>query len=156
MTDYYKVVSTAREWIGTRFFHQGRRKKSVQSQGACDCLGLIMGVAQELNLNTNLQDNNKRIPLHAFDSTEYSKVPNGNKIYKRISSILTEVDIKDMQIGDLLLLKIKNNPQHLAILSDYGELYGIIHTWQDAGQVLEHSLSDYWYKKIFSVFRFEN
>jgi cell wall-associated NlpC family hydrolase len=39
------IVRQARTWIGTPFHHQARLK----SKG-CDCLGLIVGVVDELGL----------------------------------------------------------------------------------------------------------
>ena len=150
------VLLTARSWIGTNFHHMGRsKKKSITNLGGCDCLGLIMGMSKEINIKSKILDKDgNNIPLHKYDVTGYSRTPNGKHIYNKLKNIINEIDIYNMKIGDLLLLKMRNNPQHLAILSNYKEKYGIIHTWQDVGKVVEHELTDYWYKKIHSVFRF--
>ena len=34
------IVTCARSWIGTRFHHQGRLKKTQSHKGGVDCLGL--------------------------------------------------------------------------------------------------------------------
>ncbi|MBL0320066.1 MAG: hypothetical protein IPP74_12385 [Alphaproteobacteria bacterium] len=45
MTSNQKIISQARTWLGTPFHHQARLKGK-----GCDCLGLIVGVADELGL----------------------------------------------------------------------------------------------------------
>ena len=45
MPDSNTIVTQARTWIGTPFHHQARLKGK-----GCDCLGLIVGVVDELGL----------------------------------------------------------------------------------------------------------
>lgn len=65
-----QIVAQARTWLGTKYHHQGRLKKSAKGPGGCDCLGLIIGVIDELGL----QDGNGN-PLTQADEFNYSMYP---------------------------------------------------------------------------------
>lgn len=52
--------------------------------------------------------------------------------------------------GDVLLMRFKNDPQHLAIFA--GET--IIHSYSTVGMVCEHRLADVWIARIVGVYRF--
>ncbi len=56
------VMEIARSWVGTKFHHQGRRKNV-----GVDCIGLIVGVAQELGLNVE-------------DKTDYAREPKDGEL----------------------------------------------------------------------------
>jgi hypothetical protein len=65
-----EIVACARGWLGTRFHHQGRVKKTATHAGGVDCLGLLIGIASELNLKG--KDN---LPLYLADKTSYPHYP---------------------------------------------------------------------------------
>ena len=48
-----KIIAEAHSWLGTKFKHQGRIKKTDNDSGGCDCLGLIIGL--DLNTKTGLK-----------------------------------------------------------------------------------------------------
>jgi NlpC/P60 family putative phage cell wall peptidase len=145
MTLSNDIVSQARTWKGTPFHHQARLKGK-----GCDCLGLVIGVVDELEL----KDKNG-IRLAAYDEVTYSKEPNGEYLTEKLLSLLDEVPIADASAGDLVLFKMGNNPQHLAILSDYEGGLGMVHCYAQARRVVEHRLDEDWQKKIVKVFRWQ-
>lgn len=171
------IVQAARGWIGTRFHHQGRLKKTDTDKGGVDCLGLLIGVAAELNL-----------PFTHYDETSYSHYPDTQKLRNSLAGAMQEISIVEIRAGDILLFNIDNNPQHLAIVSDateefavcllekgisqgrQGEVYGlvheskldagknlnqasIIHAYAPARAVVEHALDDWWRGRVAGAFR---
>ncbi|MEQ1790548.1 MAG: hypothetical protein ABL857_08900 [Rickettsiales bacterium] len=137
-----EIVACARGWIGTRFHHQGRLKKTDTHKGGVDCLGLLIGVAEELNL-----------PFTKYDETSYSHYPDTQKLRTNLASLMQEVPIENIEIGDILLLNVDGNPQHLAIVSDFSGKFDIIHAYAPARSVVEHVLDTWWRERIVAVFR---
>lgn len=145
--DHSLIVRQARTWIGTRYHHQGRLKRSEACSGGVDCIGLVVGVVDELKI----RDHNG-ILLSKYDSICYSIEPKDLVI--SIASHLTEVSITEMSIGDILLFKFWKEPQHVGILSDYSdEVFGIIHCNSSSGSVVEQPLSPAWMRMVTHVYR---
>ena len=142
----HAIVHCARSWLGTRFHHQGRLKKTALHKGGVDCLGLLVGVAAELGLHA----------LTAADETNYSHHPDAVRLRKRLSALLTPILSDQIAPGDVLLLDIDGNPQHLALVSDIGGALGIIHAYAPARAVVEHQLDAWWQKRIEAAFRIIN
>lgn len=145
MKNHNNIVAQARTWIGTPFHHQARLKGK-----GCDCLGLIVGVVGELGL----KDRNG-MKLAAYDEVTYSKEPDGAYLIQKLTGLLEEVPIAEARAGDLALFKVRENPQHLAILSDYEGGLGMIHSFAPSRRVVEHRLDDEWKSKIIKVFRWQ-
>lgn len=145
MKNHNNIVSQARTWLGTPFHHQARLKGK-----GCDCLGLIVGVVDELGL----KDRNG-MRLAAYDEVTYSKEPDGAYLIQKLAGLLEEVPIAEARAGDLALFKVRENPQHLAILSDYEGELGMIHSFAPSRRVVEHRLDDEWKSKIIKVFRWQ-
>ncbi|MGB1539877.1 MAG: hypothetical protein ACPG80_02870 [Rickettsiales bacterium] len=145
-----QIVAAARRWVGTHFHHQGRIKAHGKEPGGCDCLGLLVGVAEELAL---LAKDGKGI-LAQFDERDYGHIPNGAHLKVQLDALLNPVALEAMQPGDILLMRFDASPQHLAIVSDYayGGL-GIIHALASARKVVEHGLDAHWRKRIVGVYR---
>lgn len=139
------IVAQARSWIGTPFHHQARLKKI-----GCDCLGLIVGVVDELEL----KDKNG-VKLAAYDEVTYSKEPDGEYLIQKLVDVLAEIAPEEMRPGDLALFKVRENPQHLAILTDYEGGLGMIHSFAPARRVVEHRLDDDWRARLVKVFRWQ-
>src|SRR5690606_22814444 len=106
----HAIVSAARSWLGTRFHHQGRLKCNATHKGGVDCLGLLVGVADECNLK--LQDGRKASSL---DEIDYSHYPDTEYLRAKLSTVMTQQPIDTMREGDVVLLAIDKQPQHLAI-----------------------------------------
>lgn len=145
MKNHNNIVAQARTWLGTPFHHQARLKGK-----GCDCLGLIVGVVDELGL----EDRNG-MRLAAYDEVTYSKEPDGAYLIHKLTGLLEEVPIAEARAGDLALFKVRENPQHLAILSDYEGALGMIHSFAPSRRVVEHRLDDEWKSKIIKVFRWQ-
>lgn len=140
-----EIVTQARTWLRTPFHHQARLKGK-----GCDCLGLIVGVVDELGLKDSAG-----MKLAAYDEVTYSKEPDGAYLIQKLTGILTEVPIADARAGDLALFKVRENPQHLAILTDYEGALGMIHCYAQARRVVEHRLDDDWKSRLLKVFRWQ-
>ncbi len=145
MTTSQDIVTKARSWIGTPFHHQARLKGK-----GCDCLGLIVGVVRDLDL----KDRNGA-PLASHDDVTYSKEPDGAYLTRKIAELLDEVPVAEARAGDVALFKVRENPQHLAILSDYEGTLGMIHCYAQARRVVEHRLDDDWKSRLIKVFRWQ-
>jgi hypothetical protein len=145
-----KIVKEAREWLGTKFHHQASLKKTNTEVGACDCLGLVLGVAKTLNL----YGKNKQ-PLWLMVPDYYPKIPNKTLLAIKLAQLLYPINTNYIMPGDLLLLKIAGNPQHLAIVTDYvdGGL-GIIHSLAITRKVVEHRLDAQWHQNIYQSYSF--
>ncbi|MCE2926467.1 MAG: hypothetical protein LW823_02305 [Rickettsiales bacterium] len=142
------IVHTARGWLGTRFHHQGRLKKTATHKGGVDCLGLIVGVAKELDLRS--LDGRE---LADYDEQNYSHYPDADHLFSRLTELLRPIKKEETQPADIILLNIDSHPQHLAIVSDFEAGKGIIHAFAPARSVVEHALDSYWEQKIVNCFR---
>jgi cell wall-associated NlpC family hydrolase len=145
------IVKQARTWLGTKYHHQGRLKKSDRCSGGVDCIGLVIGVINELNIC----DDNGCL-LSKYDRTDYSMSPQTTKLAECFGLYLDIIDVAEMIPGDILLFKFWKEPQHVGILSDYptGGL-GIIHCNSNSSCVVEQPLSDTWVRMITHVYRFK-
>lgn len=103
MTSRADVVATAREWISTPFAHQGRLRRI-----GVDCAGVLIGVARELHL-----------VAEDFDVQGYPRVPDGSSLLGWCDQYMTRVPQSEMQPGDVIVVRIDADPQHLGILGDY-------------------------------------
>jgi len=144
----HPIVATARGWIGTRFHHQGRLRKTDSHKGGVDCLGLLVGVAAELDLRGP-----GGLPIIAADETNYPHQPDASYLFSRLSALLMPIPLGGISPGDIVLLHIDESPQHLAIISDINGGLGIIHAYAPARAVVEHAIDDWWRKRIEATFR---
>ena len=137
------IVTEARNYIGVKFRHQGRSL----SHGV-DCLGLIICIAQQLQLESK-----QGIMLHELDQRIYSKTPDSHRLYQTLHMHLQEVSIDTISAGHIALMEFDRNPQHLAIISSYGNNdLGCIHAYAPARKVVEHRLDKVWRRKITHIF----
>ncbi|MCH9753509.1 MAG: C40 family peptidase [Alphaproteobacteria bacterium] len=144
------IVKEARSWIGTKFHHQGRVKKSKNSQGGCDCLGLVIKIADALHLKdmhgTKIKD---------LDEINYSSIPDGDYLYKKLTYHFKEKDAKNIKYGDVALFSFKKHPQHLGIIGEqtYAKHHHtLIHAYSVNGYVCEHILDKKWHSRLVAVF----
>jgi cell wall-associated NlpC family hydrolase len=128
-----KIIEKAREYIGTPFRHQGRLKGV-----GVDCAGLVVGVAKELKISD-------------FDFRAYGAMPNSSKLQIILNEQMDKINVSDAKIGDVYLMKFDKEPQHLGIKTDIG----IIHSYSDAGAVVEHRIDEIWQSRILGAYRFK-
>lgn len=143
MTQANNIVTQARTWLGTPFHHQARLKGK-----GCDCLGLIIGVVDELGLVDS-----RGQPLAGYDEVSYSKEPDGAYLTQKLTALLDEAPLAEASAGDLALFTVRDNPQHLAFLTDYEGGLGMIHCYAQARRVVEHRLDEDWKQRLVKVFR---
>ena len=146
-----QIVAQARTWLGTKYHHQGRLKKSRQGPGGVDCIGLMVGVIDELGM----QDGNEK-PLSLHDEKNYSMHPEKGRLIGSIGKHLEEILKEKMRIGDILLFKFHSDPQHIGLLTYYPSGgFGLIHCNSNAGKVVEQPLSETWKRMLTNVYRFK-
>lgn len=130
------IVAEARTWVGTRFRHHGRIKGH-----ACDCAGLILGVAKALG-----------VPM--IDRPIYAPDPDPLLLVENCAQQLKSVQTGQQRAGDIVLFAFKGQPKHLGILTDYhGGGFGVIHAYIAARAVVEHRLDDEW--AVVGYYRFK-
>ena len=144
----HPIVACARGWIGTRFHHQGRIKKTADHKGGVDCLGLLVGVASELHINGK-----DGLPLALADEANYSHQPDTQRLRTQLETLLYPVEIYAIAAGDVVLLRVDDSPQHLGIISDGAPGLGLIHSYAPARAVVEHGFDDWWQQRIEAAFR---
>ena len=127
------TVEIARSWVGTKFHHQGRKKHV-----GVDCIGLIIGMAHEMGLTVE-------------DRLDYARQPSGGQLEAALANYLQPCDLK---VGCVALFKIKNEPQHVGIVSDYGDGFGLIHAYAQSRKVVEHGLDEFWEKRLVACYKF--
>ena len=145
MTEPSDIIAQARSWIGTPYHHQARLKGV-----GCDCLGLVVGIADELGL--------KHVDgraLSSFDETDYSRQPDSERLTRMLQSVLHEIPIREAAPGDLALFTIERNPQHVGLLTEYEGGLGVIHSYAPSRKVVEHRLDKKWQQRIIKVFRWQ-
>ena len=122
-----QVVAEARRWLGTPWVHQHR-----DCGAAVDCVGLVIGVARALGL----------VPP-AFDFNGYSRRPDGT-LLAVCDMHMQRIQRAQMQPGDVLVVAVERDPQHMGIVGDYaGGRLSLIHACGPRtghGRVVEHRL----------------
>jgi cell wall-associated NlpC family hydrolase len=146
-----QIAAQARTWLGTHYHHQGRLKKSERGKGGVDCIGLIIGLIDELGIQDGEGNS-----LVAADETNYSMYPEQGRLIRSIQKHLREVPIEKMAVGDVLLFKTFRDPQHVGLLTQYPSGgSGLIHCNSSAGMVVEQPFSMAWVKMLTHVYRFK-
>jgi len=125
-----QVVSQAQTWLGTPWHHQARLKGV-----GVDCLGLIVGVCNELE-----------IPVQ--DYQQYDRFPDGYHLAKELERQLIKKNSQPSP-GDIMLFRISRMPQHLAICTPMG----LIHAHQGVMKVVETSMPNHWDTHILGVYQ---
>lgn len=133
------IVEAARGWVGTPFKHQGR----VKNLGV-DCIGLAIGVAKDLGIPLDTRK------MRELGDGSYGRDPYNAKLEKALDVLLDKVPMNDLSLGDILLMRFRMDPQHLAI---YGGKT-IIHAYSNVGKVVEHRYADVWRARTVAAYRF--
>lgn len=147
MASSHDIIAQARTWLGTRFHHQGRLKKTSTHAGGVDCLGLLVCIARDLDLRGK-----DGAPLHSLDAPDYAHYPDGAALIAGLSACLTEIPIANAEAGDVLVIRIDDSPRHLALLSQTNPPH-IIHAYAQARKVVEQPLDEFWQPRITHVFK---
>lgn len=138
-----QIIAEAKEWINTPFHLHGRVKHI-----GCDCIGLVIGVAQSLNLKSKLGD-----VLPHFDHSSYSLRESSIDIEKEMSRHFYLSN--SFEAGNLITLQYDSIPRHVGILSKHasGKL-SIIHSNIRVNKVVEHIFDDSMLKRTTGIYSF--
>lgn len=101
--DAVKLIAYARTWIGTPRYHN-QCKKGV----GVDCINFAM-------------DCYGHFGLHTGDKFNYSRQPRGNSLLNYLASlndIIIQDELSEVKPGQLLLLRVRKVPHHVAIAVD--------------------------------------
>ena len=131
-----EIVYAARQCLSTPFRHQGR----LVGVGL-DCAGVIVHVGRTIGVDV-------------IDVDGYGRTPNDNQLLRTLdlqTCLRVVPDNSCRQIGDILLMRIATDPQHLSVFTGNT----IIHAHEASGQCVEHVLSPVWASRIVRVYRFE-
>lgn len=128
-----QVVATAREYIDVPYLHQGRSTLGM------DCLGLIVVVAKQVGA----------LPLGYEAPADYPENPSSERLLRELSAVCLPVPYKGPRPGDVLVLRLRRTPQHLAFFSGSG----LIHTHPQLRVVKESPWQD-WRGRVTSVHQF--
>ena len=131
-----QIVESARGWLNTPFRHQGRTKNV-----GVDCLGLLVGVATELNLKSKTGE-----PLTALDELGYGHFPDCDYLQNKLAEAMQVIE-KPI-IGSIGLFNIDGRAQHLGIFGE-GTL---IHAYAPMRKVVEHGFTDEWEARLVKVY----
>lgn len=149
----YVVAAAAEEWLGTPYHHQARGPKGE----AVDCVGLLIGVAQELELIVG-----------DYDPTGYDWETDGSQLQVELSKwaeLVAEaespVSLDDweelIEPGDIGVFRVAGMPQHTAFFTrkSYGlqVLPVMIHASNSEGSVVSHRMDRKWSKRLFQLWR---
>lgn len=148
MVDGGEIAACARGWLGTRFQHQGRLKKTVAHLGGVDCLGLLVGVAAEMGL----ADKHGRAVVLA-DEVDYSHMPDIEHMHAVLGGIMERLPPEMVAVGDVALFAIDGRAQHVGIIGWLEGQPSIIHAYAPARAVVEHALDLWWRDRMVAVFR---
>ena len=133
------IVKEAKSWLGTKLQHQACLKNV-----ACDCVGLIKGIYQELTGIKVEITTNYPAAWYLFKKEEW--------LYKEAKEHLIEIDIQQIRPGDILVFGFYKHPaSHVGILTEQSTF---IHSYQDIGQVIETSLDEPWQNRLRYAFSF--
>lgn len=134
-----QIVALARETLGTPYQHQ-QRVNGV----ALDCAGVPVYVGRKLGMNFE-------------DSLDYGRLPRPDEMRSYLDNALVRVQKVDMQIGDVVWIRFRVDPQHLGIIGDYPlGGFSLIHAYNSTSlnRVVEHRLDNKWYDRIVAVWRY--
>lgn len=142
MTTSAEFVAVARGELGTPYRHQGRL-----SGVALDCIGLPFVCAWKCGLVDR-----------SVDVRDYSPTPDGTSLIAHCDRLLIRKELKDMSIGDLLIISWDTDPQHFCIVGDYPHGgFSVIHAkgviGGKRGKVIEHRLDPDTLSKAVALYR---
>lgn len=151
-----KIIDIARKWVKTPFHIQGR------SIGiGCDCIGLVIGVGQELNAVSCCYGDT----LARFDEVDYGLRRDGDRMLEAFDQHLvrlwqkkegSEEDVFGHIVpGNIIVVHFGKQYYHAGLITEVEEKneysIRIIHACQKIGRVVEQLMPIEWVKRITGV-----
>lgn len=137
-----EAAADARAWLGTPFVHQA----SLRGVGV-DCVGLVGALGRDRGTPDGLAWAGDR-EAHA-----YGRVPNPRFLLTGAERFLDRIDPGLADVGDVVLMRFRDEPQHFAVISRAEPPY-IIHASSMRGRVVENRLDDMWRRRIVRAYRY--
>ncbi len=138
-----RLVSCARDWIGTPYVHQHRTRGH-----AVDCVGLIIGAGLEAGVLPTWTEE-RWAPFAA-----YGRAPNPAHMTKAIAEFLDPIDAyadEPQPDGSVAFMGWREHlPMHLAIMATLDGRRTMIHAFAHVGAVVEHGFSAEWPGRVIS------
>ncbi|MCA1596139.1 MAG: C40 family peptidase [Chloroflexi bacterium] len=132
-----EIVDQARQYLGVPYLHQGRNRAGL------DCIGLIVLVARDLGMDVQ-------------DRADYSVDPEPERLFAGLGQHLEEVPVEQAGPGDVVLFRVRTEPQHTGILSagPDGDPH-LIHSYSSpsVARVVETVIST-WAERMVAAYRF--
>ena len=131
------IIERARSFLGTPFHHQGR----VKGVGV-DCIGLVIGVAEELGM-----------PYR--DLIGYPRFPDGKTLCREFEKNMQRIAVESLQPGDVAAFTMGGRdrmPRHAGIVAQKNGARTMIHTWASTRCVVEHTIDEKWVRRLCAGF----
>lgn len=125
-------IAACRARVGVKFRHRGRTARSL------DCAGLIVVALASIGRPVD-------------DLKVYGKFPHRDGLRDMIVANLGE-PVADMQAGDVVLMRERGDPRHVAAVGEFDGRLTLIHASSDYGRVVEQTLAPY-ADRMVEVFR---
>ena len=137
-----RIITAAREWIGTPYQHQA----SCKGAGT-DCLGLLRGVWRDV-----LGEEPEEPPAYSMDWSEPARI---EALWQAAARHLVSKDLSAEAPGDVLLFRMREGAvaKHLGIAGRIGADASFIHAYSGHA-VVESPLSQPWRRRIVARFAF--
>lgn len=126
-----QFIAVARSFIGTPFRHQGRMPGI-----GLDCAGLAVAALNQCGLDCD-------------DFIGYGRSPHKGLLKKKLDTQKILKPIICPEPGCILLLKIRHEPQHIAIFTGGT----IVHSYETIGRVVEERFTDFWSARLVASYR---
>lgn len=126
-------VAAALAQVGTKFHHQGRA-----AGVGLDCIGLVVCAA-------------RLVGWRVTDRTDYGRRPDGRALIEGLRAHGgVEVEVEEIEAGDILVFRYDGQPQHVAVALGDGRM---VHAFAPAGRVVETEIGLYWRRRLVAVYR---
>lgn len=142
------VQAKAREFLGTPFKDKHRLKGK---KGGIDCVGLILLVAEELQISYNDTET-----MRGADYLNYSLSGINSFVLTECRKRLIEKPVSSLKAGDVMVMRVPDVPCHAGIATDVGGVLYMIHAYNSGKdpKVVEHILDQAWRRRISGVFSY--
>ena len=107
-----------------------------------DCVGLLIVVARHFGIAD-------------YTREDYAKIPDPEQMARELRKRLTPIMQHEARPGDIYWLAFARVPRHVGIIGDHpsgGQ--SLIHSYAEAGKVVEHRIDTKWRRRVCGAFSF--
>lgn len=135
------VAAQAMKWVGTPFAHQGRVRGPA---GGVDCVGLPIGVAEELGIE---------LPIGVYEALAYPSDPSSEELMRVVSLACEPVEVLMPGRVAVFWWVHPTRPKHVGIVVEGGFVHAR-NRLSGKAQVELHPWSLYFREHLHSVWRY--